>query len=259
MPIWWEVPVMVALEPPDSLDILHNQFMQYGIDQSEYWGRRRDRARYPGWAGFVDYSMGLYYRYLNLGYRIAPTAGTGSGVMPNPAGYDRVYAQFDGPFTPEKWYAAIRAGRSFVTNGPMLFVKPAISADRATITVEAEAREPIDRLELVANGTIVASEKAPAGAQTMTAQFTLDPRRYSWCAIRCFLKTAESIRLAHSSPIYLPGQYDGAQDAAYFVAWIDDLLAQTQRDEARFSSPAQREAILANYRAARESYSRRTH
>ncbi len=31
MPFWWEVPVMVALGQPDSLDILHNQFMQYGI------------------------------------------------------------------------------------------------------------------------------------------------------------------------------------------------------------------------------------
>ena len=258
MPFWWEVPVMVALEPPDSIDILHNQFMQYGIDQSEYWGRPRDRARQPGPAGFVDYCMDLYYRYLNLGYRIPPSAGTGTGVMPSPAGYDRVYAQIDGPFSAEKWYTAIREGRSFVTNGPMLFLTAKVAAEHAEFEVAAEAREPIGRIELVANGRIVSTASAPAGAKKMAAHFSLDPRAYSWCAVRCFLRTAGNIRLAHSTPVYLPGKYDAREDAAYFVAWLDELMAQTLRDEARFADPSQRDAILENYRAAREIYRGKT-
>jgi hypothetical protein len=75
---------MLALGQPDSIDILHNQFMQYGIDQSEYWGRPRERQEFPGSQGFVDYCMGLYYRYLNLGYRVPPSAGTGTGVNAQP-------------------------------------------------------------------------------------------------------------------------------------------------------------------------------
>jgi hypothetical protein len=254
MSFWWEVPVMVALQPPDSLDILHNQFMQYGIDQSEYWGHPRDRAQYPGTAGFVDYCMDLYYRYLNLGFRIPPSAGTGTGVMPSPAGYDRVYAQIDGPFTLEKWYTAIREGRSFVTNGPMLFVTNKLATGTASIDASAQSREPIDRMELIANGRIIATRAAPLGARSMTARFTLDPRRYSWCAVRCFLRTPDNIRMAHSAPIYLPGKYDATADAEFFVAWLDQLTQQTLKDESRFTDTAQRDQILANYAKAREIY-----
>jgi hypothetical protein len=254
MPFWWEVPVMVALGQPDSLDILHNQFMQYGIDQSEYWGRPRDRAQFPGWQGFVDYSMSLYYRYLNLGYRLPPSAGTGTGVMPSPAGYDRLYANFDGPFTVEKWYQAIRDGRSFVTNGPILFVTYKIGASTAEVTASAEAREPIDRMELIANGRVVKTISAPQNALRLKARFRIDPRAYSWCAVRCFLKTPDNIRLAHSSPIYLPGKWDARPDAAYYVAWIDELIRRTLEDTKRFSTDAQRDEVLAIYRQARAVY-----
>jgi hypothetical protein len=244
---------MVALGYPDSIDILHNQFMQYGIDDSEYWGRPRDRVEFPGRQGFVDYCMGLYYRYLNLGYRLPPSAGTGTGVMPSPAGYDRLYAHLDGAFSVEKWYQAIREGRSFVTNGPMLFVTPKTNDTGVEIDASAEAREPIDRMELVANGRIVESISA-AGNANMKARFQIDPRKYSWCAVRCFLKTPDNIRLAHSSPIYLPGKWDARADAAYFVSWIDQLIRQTSADPARFQSEQQRGEVLATYRQALEVY-----
>jgi hypothetical protein len=218
--------------------------MQYGIDQSEYWGRPRDRKEYPGWQGFVDYSMDLYYRYLNLGFRIPPSAGTGTGVMPSPAGYDRVYAKIDGPFTVEKWYQAIRDGRSFVTNGPMLFV----SYKNGEIGVKAEAREPIDRIELVANGKIVDTTSGP------NARFHIDSQKFSWCAVRCFLKTPDNVRMAHSAPIYLTGKWDAREDAAYFVSWQDQLILQTNADPKRFENNEQRDAVLAIYGQAREIF-----
>jgi hypothetical protein len=257
MPFWWEVPVMVALGQPDSLDILHNQFMQYGIDQSEYWGRPRERAEFPGWQGFVDYCMGLYYRFLNLGYRLPPSAGTGTGVMPSPAGYDRLYAHINGAFSVEKWYQAIRDGRSFVTNGPMLFVSSKAGDSNVEIDASAEAREPIDRMELVANGRIVESISAAAKAKEMKVRFRIDPRKYSWCAVRCFLKTPDNIRLAHSSPIYLNGKWDARGDAAYFVAWIDELIRLTMADGKRFQDEQQRDEVLAIYRQARAIYQER--
>jgi len=254
MPFWWEVPVMVALGQPDSIDILHNQFMQYGIDQSEYWGRPRNRTEFPGPQGFVDYCMGLYYRFLNLGYHVPPSAGTGTGVMPSPAGYDRLYAHIDGAFSVEKWYRAIRDGRSFVTNGPVLLVTSKNAAPQMEIDASALAREPIDRMELVANGRIVETIRAPANANQMKARFRIDRSKYSWCVVRCFLKTPDNIRLAHSSPIYLDGKWDAREDARYFAGWIDDLIQQTLADPKRFENSEQREAVLAIYRQAREIY-----
>lgn len=254
MPIWWEVPVTMALETPDSLDILHNQFMQYGIDQSEYWGRPRDRARFPGWQGFVDYSLGLYYRYLNLGFRIAATAGTGSGVMPSPPGYDRVYAHIDGSLTVEKWFAAIRDGHSFVTNGPMLFFQAKTSGGRTTVSLRAAAREPMSRCEVLANGKILKRFTLGPERLRFRGTFSFDSRKYSWVAARCFLATKESVRLAHSAPFYLPGHWDSRPDAQYFADWIADLIERTRRDPGRFANRREQEEVLALYRRALAIY-----
>ena len=89
-PFWWEVPVVMALSPPDSFGVLHNHFNQYGIHDSEAWGKPRDQEKFPGAQGFVDSSLSLYYRYLNLGMDIPPSAGSATGVLPNPLGYNRV-------------------------------------------------------------------------------------------------------------------------------------------------------------------------
>jgi len=268
MPIWWEVPVMMALETPDSLDILHNQFMQYGIDQSEYWGRPRDRVKFSGWRGFVDYSLGLYYRYLNLGFHVPPTAGTGSGVMPSPPGYNRVYSHLNGPLTIENWFRAIRDGHSFVTNGPMLFVHTSKSGTKITVSIEARAREPLESCEIVANGEILKRFMVKRGSLKFHGLYSFDASGHSWVAARCFLATRESIRLAHSTPVYLDGHWDARGDAQYFAAWINELIEQTQSDQNRFADEerAGRGGVLdrdqkhaaAGFRCARVSDEQRT-
>jgi hypothetical protein len=139
---------------------------------------------------------------------------------------------------------AIREGRSFVTNGPMLFV----TYKNGQIDVKAEAREPIDRIELVANGRIIETIAAS------TARFHIDSEQYSWCAVRCFSKTPDNIRLAHSTPIYLNGKWDAREDAAYFISWLDELILQTNADPKRFENNEQRDAVLAIYRPAREIF-----
>jgi hypothetical protein len=211
-PIWWEAPVMMALEAPDSIGLLHNHFNQYGMRDDEAWGRKRDIASFP------DYVLTLVYRYWNLGFKIPITAGSASGVLPNPVGYNRVYVKMDAPPSFDKWYKAIRDGESFVTNGPMLFLNASVKNGKLTGTVEAIAREPIDRIEIVANGKVV---------QTITsskARLSLDASRYSWIAARCFLKTPYTVRLAHTRPIWTGVRRDASEDARYFVRWIDDLM-----------------------------------
>ncbi len=59
---------------------------------------------------------------LNLGFRLPPSAGPASGVKPAPVGYNRVYVKVPGGLTLEKWYAALKRGDNFVTNGPIPFV-----------------------------------------------------------------------------------------------------------------------------------------
>ena len=256
-PIWWETPIVMALEPPNSLGTLHNHFNQYGIYASEAWGRPRDADEFSGQEGFVSYSLGLYYRYLNLGFRLPPSAGSASGVLPNPVGYNRIYARVDGPFSVESWYQAVREGRVFVTNGPMLFVNLSKSGDSYLLSVDARSREPLDRIEIVANGKVVRTFNPPAGAKEFRGSAEFSRRNFSWVAARCFAKSPETIRLAHSAPVYLDADWDGSADARYFLAWIDELIALTQSETDRFASDVERDAILALYREAREFYERK--
>ncbi len=255
--IWWETPVMMALETPDSAGVLHNHFNQYGMMDMEAWGRARDRKRFPGHEGFVEYSNSLYYRYLNLGFRLPATAGSATGVLPNPAGYNRTYVELKGkPFTVENWYRGLKDGRSFVSNGPLLFfdVKRTGTALRGSVEVLAHA--PIDRVEIVANGEVIKSF-TPSGAMKWQSKFTVDAKNYSWVVARCFVGNPLTVRMAHTSPVYLPGKWDARADAQYFVDWIDELVAESRRDPKRFAGAAERDEVLKLYDRARAFYAGR--
>ena len=251
-PIWWEAPVMMALATPDSIGLLHNHFQQYSVMDNEAWGRPRDQSRYPGHAGFTEYCLQLYYRYLNLGFRVPPTAGSATGVLSNPLGYNRVYVPIEGSFTPEAWFAAVARGRTLVTNGPTLFLDTARESGRAVVSIEALAREPIDRVEVIADGKVIDRRNAEPGGKSLRFHLAVDPARYGWIAVRCFLATTETVRFAHTSPVWLEGEPDCRADAQFFIEWIDELIGQTTPE--RFSTPAQREEVLALYQKARAVY-----
>jgi hypothetical protein len=253
---WWEVPVAMALAPPDSIEVLGNHFMQYGLDDVTDWGRPPAKHEANDRWRWLHYTLGLYYRYLNLGFRIPPSAGSASGAHPNPVGYNRVYAHFTGPFTVEKWFAALREGKEFITNGPMLFFDVNSAGPAAKASVEAHAREPIDRIELVANGEVIQWAPAPPGTLDYKAEFTFDPSEYTWVAARCFLRTAETFRLAHSSPVFLPGHRDCRPDAKYFVDWVNDLIAATKTR--KLPSEADREHLLDLYGQALAFYTQKS-
>ncbi|MBM4041181.1 MAG: hypothetical protein FJ290_21985 [Planctomycetes bacterium] len=114
-PFWWEAPVHVALGRVDTIGIVCNHFNRAGLLEGEAWGRPRDRARHPaGPLGFALNVMDLYYRHLNLGYQIAASAGSASGVLANPLGYNRAYVQLD-RFGYDAWFDGLRQGRNFAT------------------------------------------------------------------------------------------------------------------------------------------------
>lgn len=79
--------------------------------------------------GIVDFNsivqrrlgLELYYDFLNMGFKMTASAGSDTpyGAV---LGTSRVYTQVgnEKPFTPQAWFDALKAGRSFATNGPLL-------------------------------------------------------------------------------------------------------------------------------------------
>ena len=159
------------------------------------------------------------------------------------------------PFTLTGWYEAVRRGDSFVTNGPVLFFHSRRHGSRVTVDVTARAREPIDRVEIVANGKVIQSWKPGKGAKCFRGFASLPIGNHSWMAARCFLTTDYAVRLAHSSPVYLDGKWDAHEDALYFVEWIDGLIAHVHAEANRHMlSSEQADQLIATYRKARAIY-----
>ncbi|MBC7234612.1 MAG: CehA/McbA family metallohydrolase, partial [Chloroflexi bacterium] len=74
------------------------------------------------YSGINPYSLSDWYRYLNNGYFTAAVGGTDKMTALTAVGTVRTYAQVaqDQAFTYEAWKEAVRAGRTFVTYGPLL-------------------------------------------------------------------------------------------------------------------------------------------
>ncbi len=189
---------------------------------------------------------------------IPASAGSASGVLPNPVGYNRVYVRPREPFSAKSFYDGLRYGSSFVTNGPMLFFDAIEGAKEVRMALRVQSREPIERVDLVANGAVVKQFEVEPNQLTFSAELVMDSGVHSWVAARCFVKSDDTIRMAHSRPVFLvDGFWDAKEDAEYFVAWIDELIAQTREDKDRFSNEGERRSILGIYNDARQFYQRK--
>lgn len=164
-----------------------------------------------------------WYWLLNCGYRL-PLVGA-SQKMDNtvPLGQVRTYARLaDGAdFTYRNWIEAVRVGRTFVTNGPLLdftlndqLPGAALTLAEGETKVRLRARahgiDPFERLEVVCNGEVLAGTVAEGEPSSATLEGELEVPASGWWAVRCWGwdRSAARLRAAHSSPIYVqvPGK-----------------------------------------------------
>ena len=148
--------------------------------------------------GLDDPSVLEWYRFLNLGYRLPIVAGTDKMSSEVPIGAVRTYGHLlpDEPLTFEAWADAVRAGRTFVTSGPILELtvdghEPGDviglgSAARLEVTARARAAQPVvTDLELVVNGRVVAATSAPTGGSSeLTLHDRVEIQAGAWIAAR---------------------------------------------------------------------------
>ena len=166
----------------------------------------------------------VYYRTLNCGYRLPLVGGTDKMDGEVPVGLYRTYAYLgDEPFDHDRWCAAVRSGRTFLSGGPILelTVEGHGIGDVVRIpgpgTVEihasAEGIFPIHTLQLIHDGAVVASTEHPGGARRLDLRATVDVREHGWFAVRCggpsyfdadvHLDSWSRRRFAHTSPVYV--------------------------------------------------------
>jgi hypothetical protein len=248
-PFWWDAPVWLASGLVDSVGIAHNHLHRSGVLDNEAWGRSRDRAKYPGPHGNGLWTQDIYYHALNGGLRIPPSAGSASGLLPNPVGYNRVYVHLDGELTYEKWWEGLRAGRVFVSNGPLLRCRANgqwpghVFKSHGPLQVQLEAqldsRDPIKAVELVRNGR----------AERITLPQTLTLSGSGWFLLRAVADVTNTFRFASTGPWYVeigdeprPVRRESAQ---FFADWVRERIAML-----KFDHPQEGEEILQPLREA---------
>ncbi len=256
--IWWAAPVIATLMPPDSVGLANNHFMEEGMLAREAWGRPRDGEKYPGQAGFTHYIMDLYYIYLSAGFRLPASAGSANGVLRNPIGYNRSYVYLGSRFSYDSWFEGQRAGRNFVTNGPMLLVRvndrlpgtvlPS-DTEEAELQIEARAAQNLQKIEIIVEGEIVKSFQPGATAFMSTVRVPV--RDGGWLAVRAFEEHPRTVRFAHTGPFYIGEKPRRDPEAvAYLRDWIEAGIERLQGIPEKHLTPEQREELIAHSRKA---------
>jgi hypothetical protein len=172
----------------------------------------------------------LYHHLLSCGLRLAATAGTdtflsfarGPAPASNPPGWCRVYAQLGGAgLSVEAFAAAVRSGRTLVTNGPWLTFEvdgagPGTVLDRRRgdrIRVRAEvAGGGVERLVLYGPD----GELGSTGGDVLVRDLTVETGLWVAAAAHGGTDpyTLGARVFAHTTPVYVDGRRAERVDSA---------------------------------------------
>jgi hypothetical protein len=268
-PFWWDVPVWLASGQMNSIGIANNHMCRSQMYANEAWGKSRDSQRLPEPRGNGFWSQEIYYHMLNCGLRLPPSAGSASGVLPNPVGYNRVYVQLDAPFEYESWFRGLQQGRCFVTNGPLLkatvngqhpgAVFELAHAERRSLRVNVEltTQDPVSQIELIKNGQVAHVVKCSA-AQQQRHSFELTVDQPCWLLVRAITDVPETFRFASTAPWYVEAQgaapYISRRSVQFFLDWVDERI---ERVKSNLDDPSRLASVLVWHERARQFWAER--
>lgn len=200
-----------------------------------------------------------WYRLLNLGIPIAPSAG--SDTMHNfyrtmAIGSTRIYAKPERAMNLPNYLEAVREGRSFVTNGPMIKFNVNGAETGGVVTaapnqavewkLDAWSSLPVEKVEILVNGQVAWSGKGMDASGHKTFSGRINAPQGGWIAARIYGGAArppmmDSYPFAHTAPIWFnqTGSSDAnaaRRSAQDLLRWLD--VAEKRLNEGYAGSPA---------------------
>jgi len=270
-------PFDVAIDPVNDPTLTHglqtDEALELPVDAA------LGKVDYIEAMGFSDHHLtaAVWYRLLNCGFRL-PT-GAGSDTMANyaslhgPVGLVRVYARIPrGSLQIEPWLDSLKHGHTFATNGPLLGFTLGgkqlgedlqLPAGKNAVKFKAWMRSivPVDHVEVICNGKVTRELKLSGDRESAEEETTVPLSQSGWCLLRAWSERAEHPILddyvyATTSPIYVNVEgsvQKSPQDAAYFIAWIDRLIALAKSNQ-DWNSEAEKAAVLRTLDDAKAVY-----
>jgi TolB protein len=223
-----------------------------------------------------DLTALIYRRLLNCGFRFAVGAGTdvyADQKQNPPVGIERVYAHSANPFSYSSYIEGMQAGRTFVTNGPMVELSVNGQPIGATlkldapglVTVKASARGqfPIEQMRIFLNGVAVETVRATGDRLQVAFEGPVHIPRSAWLAVQVdgpkhAMLLSNNPLSAHSSPVYVlvrDQPIASAIDARFFITWIDKLWELVDGRN-RWRMPEQRKHVRDLFTRAKDVYRR---
>lgn len=207
--------------------------------ETEAWGKPRDTKRLPPPRGNGLWTQEIYYHLLNCGLRVPPSAGSASGVLPNPLGYNRVYVYLDSGFSYDAWWQGLKAGRSFVTNGPLLVCSAnghppghVFQSDtplEIDVTAEVFSNDRVRAVEIIQNGR--SEQLVPldgAAGSRVGAKLSFDES--GWFLVRVIADNSNTFRFASTAPSFVEvgatRSRISRRSVQFFLDWLDERRAR---------------------------------
>ncbi len=208
----------------------------------------------------------IWYHLLNCGIHLPASTGSDWFIC----NHNRVYVQIENGFSYDAWWEGLLAGRSFITNGPALFLTVGEQESGGTVQVSPgsalptkvtwESYWPLHSLDVILNGSVIAHREFPEGSRSGTWEVECVAEGDGWIAVRCASRQRDSFDqpiFAHTNPVYVStGGVTGDarhSSAEFLLGTIDDSLDWISH-RGRFDDSVQRETVRRLFLDARKFY-----
>jgi TolB protein len=235
--------------------------------------------------GFADHraSAAVWYRLLNLGFRVAAAGGTDAmanyASLRGPVGINRTYVRMESGAEPaarrDAWLAGLKAGHSVATNGPLLGLAVEGREPGEAIELEDPQHElefsgfmrsivPMDHLELVYNGEVIRSIDLTGDRRSADLSGSVRVDGSGWLLLRAWNENSHPMVFdlypyGTTTPVYimLGGEPPySAEDADYFIAWIE-RIRESAAEHPDYNTDEERRAVLSHLDEARRVFAER--
>lgn len=209
-------------------------------------------------------SASVYYKLLNSGIRIAATGGTDnfSDVWYDPSGgATRTYARIpsERAFNFENWLGAIKAGRTFASSGPLLFLtvdgkQPGDEirlgpGQPTSLNAKIDVRSivPLESVEILVNGAVTKRWMPGGEGSSWTFETSVDLPAGGWVAARAIgaasRYSGDAFPFAQTSPVYIvhnEEHFTSVADASFLLQSVEELWRRVSARDAWFNESQQR-------------------
>ena len=232
------------------------------------------------WSDAARAGFAPWYAVLNNGFKVTAVGGEDSISSMHASklvGSVRTYVYTgERGLTMPAWFDGLRAGRAFVTTGPLVTMtvngrgpgeEVALPAGGGTIEISGWAKSitPVSMALLVHNGTVI--EEIPFTGDRMALDFTRTVKvtQSGWYHLRIEGARSERFPLdaafaqAFTNPVWVTvggAPVRSADAAAYSVKWIDTLRLMAEAWPG-WRSPKERAHVFAQFDEAKKIYQQR--